>query len=67
MSAEFAKFAEAATKTVSEAQPDTDFTQCLAETMQQLSQNNEQLQVRGIYVCVVAFSVSYFVLPVRMF
>lgn len=44
MSAEFAKFAEAATKTVSEAQPDTDFTQCLAETMQQLSQNNEQLQ-----------------------
>lgn len=44
MSAEFAKFAEAAAKSASEAQSDADFTGCLAETMKQLNQNNEELK-----------------------
>ncbi|XP_042226228.1 peroxisomal biogenesis factor 19-like [Homarus americanus] len=44
MSAQFAKFAEAASKTTSEAPPGADFVQCLDDTMKQLSQNNEQLQ-----------------------
>ena len=45
MSAEFAKFAEAASKSAAEAPSDAAFAECLAETMRQLSQNNEQLKV----------------------
>ncbi|KAK7069080.1 Peroxisome chaperone and import receptor [Halocaridina rubra] len=44
MSTEFAKFAEAATKSAAEAPSDAVFTECLAETMRQLNQNNEQLK-----------------------
>ncbi|KAG7177148.1 Peroxisomal biogenesis factor 19-like [Homarus americanus] len=36
MSAQFAKFAEAASKTTSEAPPGADFVQCLDDTMKQL-------------------------------
>lgn len=45
MSAQFAQFAEAASKSSSGAQPAADFMQCIDETMKQLGQNNEQLQV----------------------
>lgn len=44
MSADFAKFAQAAAKAAAEAPSDAPFTDCLSETMKQLSQNNEQLK-----------------------
>ncbi|XP_068209870.1 peroxisomal biogenesis factor 19 [Palaemon carinicauda] len=44
LSADFAKFAQAAAKAAAEAPSDGAFTDTLAETMKQLSQNNEQLK-----------------------
>lgn len=47
MAAQFAQFADAATKSAEQSKSDGDFTQCLADTLKQLSENNEQLQVRS--------------------
>lgn len=47
MAAQFAQFAQAATKSAEETKSDADFTQCLADTLKQISENNEQLQVRS--------------------
>lgn len=47
MAAQFAQFAEAATKSAEQSKSDADFTECLADTLKQISENNEQLQVRS--------------------
>ncbi|KAK4315944.1 hypothetical protein Pmani_012856 [Petrolisthes manimaculis] len=44
LSAQFAQFAEAAGQAATTAQSDANFTHCLADTLTQLSQNNQQLQ-----------------------
>lgn len=48
LSAQFAQFAEVAGQAATTAQSDADFTHCLADTLNQLSQNNQQLQVGGL-------------------
>lgn len=48
MSTEFAKFAEAAAKAATDASSDKDFTQCLADTMQQMAKDKEEAQVRDL-------------------
>lgn len=47
MAAQFAQFAQMATKSAEEAKSDADFTQCLADTLKQIGDNTEQLQVRS--------------------
>ncbi|KAG0716511.1 Peroxisomal biogenesis factor 19 [Chionoecetes opilio] len=44
MATQFAQFAQAAAKSAEETKSDADFTHCLADTLKQISDNNEQLQ-----------------------